>query len=135
MGQCAGFYCEVPPDNPESTMRRNLTHGDIVRPDTVDELMDLMGPVIDEVLARLEPGEFTTVEFIEFLRSVPEANAIYEEALRRWGESDDHMSKMVVHGQVIPGVLRRSPLVEWAGFAHGEPDPYAVPAWWRIRQA
>ena len=55
--------------------------------------------------------------------------------LRRWGEADEHMSKMVIHGQVIPGILRRSPTVEWAGFAHGEPDPYGVPAWWRLRES
>jgi hypothetical protein len=115
-------------------LRPNHGHGDIVKPDLVDELMDMMAPVVDDILARLEPGEFTTPEFIEFLRSVPEANAAYHEALHRWGERDEHMSKLVIHGQVIPGVLRRSPLVEWAGFAHGEPDPYAVPAWWRIRQ-
>lgn len=116
-------------------MRPTHAHGDIVRPDLVDELMDLMAPAIDRVLEQLEPGEFTTTEFIRFLESLPDANAVYLEALRRWGEKDVHMSKMVIHGQVIPGVLRRSPLVEWAGFAHGEPDPYAVPAWWRIRQA
>jgi hypothetical protein len=116
-------------------MRRpNHSHGDIVQPDLVDELMDLMGPTIERVLGQLEPGEFTTTEFIQFLQTVPEANAIYREALHRWGEKDEHMSKMVIHGQVIPGVLRRSPHVEWAGFAHGEPDPYAVPAWWKIRQ-
>jgi hypothetical protein len=39
---------------------------------------------------------------------------------------------MVVHGQVIPLILRASPLVEWAGFAHGEPDEFAVPAVWRL---
>jgi hypothetical protein len=39
---------------------------------------------------------------------------------------------MVVHGQVIPGILRRSNLVEWLGFAHGEDDPYAVPGRWRL---
>jgi hypothetical protein len=39
---------------------------------------------------------------------------------------------MVIHGQVIPGVLRNSKRIEWAGFAHGYPDEYAVPAWWRF---
>ena len=41
---------------------------------------------------------------------------------------------MVIHGQVIPGILRRTNLVEWAGYAHGESDPYAVPAWWTLRK-
>ena len=50
----------------------------------------------------------------------------------RWGESE-HYAKMVVHGQVIPAILRRSERLEWTGFAHGEDDPYGVPAWWRLR--
>ena len=115
-------------------MRNDLAHGDIVQPDKVDELMDFMAPAIDSVLVQLEAGEFTTPEFIELLRSLPEGAAAYDEALRRWGERDERMSKMVIHGQVIPGILRRSPIVEWAGFAHGELDPYAVAAWWRIRE-
>ena len=113
-------------------MRDDLSHGDIVRPDQVDELMDFLAPHIDRILDRLEPCEFTTPEFIELLRSTPDGASAYDEALRRWGERDERMSKMVIHGQVIPGILRRSPNVEWAGFAHGEPDPYAVPAWWRV---
>ena len=116
-------------------MRNHHAHGDIVQPDLVDQLMDFMAPAIENILVRLEAGEFTTSEFISFLIQVQETNDIYEEALRRWGEADQHMSKMVIHGQVIPGVLRRSALVEWAGYAHGEPDPYAVAARWRLRKA
>jgi hypothetical protein len=65
------------------------------------------------------------------MQTDPDALAAYQEALRRWGE-DETYSKMVIHGQVIPGILRRSSLVEWAGYAHGEVDPYAVPAWWSV---
>ena len=65
------------------------------------------------------------------MQTDPAAGVAYEEALRRWGEGERY-GKMVVHGQVIPTVLRRSGLVEWLGFAHGEEDPYAVPARWRL---
>jgi hypothetical protein len=116
-------------------MRDSLAHGDIIQPDRVDELMDFLAPFIHMLLTQLEPGEFTTPMFIEFMRSIPEGEELYQEALRRWGEADEHMSKMVIHGQVIPGILRRSPTVEWAGFAHGEPDPFGVPAWWRLRES
>ena len=111
----------------------NQGHGDIVRPDLVDELMDFLFPVIVDLLQRIDGEEFTTVQFIELMQSDAQSNAAYQEALRRWGEGEQY-SKMVVHGQVIPGVLRRSKLVEWSGYAHEENDPYAVPAWWTLRR-
>ena len=104
------------------------------RPDRVDAITAFLAPTIDGILVRIEGDEFTTTEFIALLQSDPEANAAYLEALRRWGEGD-RAAKMVVHGQVIPGVLRRSNLVEWIGFAHGEDDPYAVPGRWRLVSA
>jgi hypothetical protein len=107
-------------------------HGDIIQPDLVDELMDSMAPVIEDIIARLEPAEFTTTDFIDLLVSTPEGKEAYDEAVARWGERDIRHSRMVIHGQVIPGVLRRIPALEWAGFAHGVEDPYAVPAWWRL---
>src|SRR4051812_15897450 len=42
-----------------ATMRDDLTHGNIVRPDQVDELMDFLAPSTDDILTRLEPCEFT----------------------------------------------------------------------------
>jgi hypothetical protein len=101
------------------------------RPDRVDAITDFLSPTIDGILSRIEGDEFTTTEFIALLQSDPEANAAYLEALRRWGEGE-RAAKMVVHGQVIPGILRRSNLIEWLGFAHGEDDPYAVPGRWRL---
>ena len=102
------------------------------RPDRVDAIMEFLTPVIEELLERLEGDEFTTVDFIEVMRADEAGEAGYQEAVRRWGESDQY-AKMVLHGQVIPGVLRRSQRVEWLGFAHGVPDAYAVPANWRLR--
>jgi hypothetical protein len=103
----------------------------IDRPDRVDAIIDFLTPTIEDVLARLEGDEFTTIEFIELLQSEPQGRAAYEEALRRWGEGERY-AKMVVHGQVIPGILRRSNRLEWLGFAHGEDDPFAVPARWKL---
>ena len=102
------------------------------RPDRVDAIMEFLTPVIEDLLARLDGDEFTTVDFIEVMRSDEAGEAAYLEAIRRWGESDQY-AKMVLHGQAIPGVLRRSTRVEWFGFAHGVPDAYAVPANWRLR--
>ena len=104
------------------------------RPDRVDAVTDFLTPTIDDILRRIEGDEFTTTEFIALLQSDPAANAAYLEALRRWGEGE-RAAKMVIHGQVIPAVLRRSQLVEWLGFAHGEDDPYAVPGLWLLLDA
>jgi hypothetical protein len=101
------------------------------RPDRVDAISTFLAPTIDDILRRIEGDEFTTTEFIALLQSEPKANEAYLEALRRWGEGE-RSAKMVIHGQVIPGILRRSDLVEWLGFAHGEDDPYAVPGRWGI---
>ena len=90
----------------------------------------LTAPVLS-VLRRLEGEEFTTPEFIEVMLTDPDAADAYHEAVRSWGETE-RSAKMVVHGQAIPAILRQSGLVEWAGFAHGVADPYAVPAWWRL---
>ena len=100
--------------------------------DPIEALVAYLTPTVHGILDRLEGDEFTTVQFIEVMLSDPEAAANYEHALERWGESE-HYAKMVVHGQVIPAILRRSERLEWTGFAHGEDDPYGVPAWWRLR--
>lgn len=101
------------------------------RPDRVDAIIEYLAPTIDDILQRLEGDEFTTPEFIELLQTDPTAKAAFDEALRRWGEGDRY-ARMVIHGQVIPGILRRSERVEWLGFAYGVEDPYAVPARWRL---
>jgi hypothetical protein len=101
------------------------------RPDRVDAIIDYLQPTIEDILSRIEGDEFTTTEFIELMQTDPQGNVAYHEALRRWGEGDRY-ARMVIHGQVIPGILRRSQRVEWLGFAHGVDDPYAVPARWGI---
>lgn len=98
---------------------------------TVEDIARDMEEVINGLLQRIEGDMFTTTQFIELLRSVPEGEAAYDAAWRRWGEQE-HASKMVVHGQAIPLVLRRSRLVRWDGYAHDEQDDYAVPAWWKL---
>lgn len=101
------------------------------RPDRVDALIEFMTPAVLDILSRLDGDEFTTTEFIEVMTTDPAAAAAYDEALKRWGEGARY-AKMIVHGQVIPGILRRSPDVEWLGFVYGEEDVYAVPARWRL---
>ena len=98
---------------------------------TVDDLVEKIFPYVEDLLRRIDGDEFTTNDVIELMLTVPETERAYQAALRAWGEQARH-SKMVLHGQIIPGALRRSSLVEWAGFAHGEAAEYSVPAWWRL---
>lgn len=97
----------------------------------VDEIIEFLRPYINPLIERINVDEFTTVEFIEILQTDEPTRQAYEAALRHWPERDETLAKMVVHGQVIPALLRQSGLVEWAGYAYGQEDPYAVPAWWR----
>ncbi len=99
---------------------------------TVDQLIDRVFPVVDELLSQIDGDEFTTADFIDLMQTVPGAAEAYSAAIVAWGEQE-RPSKMVIHGQIIPGALRRSTKVEWIGFAHGEVDEFAVPAWWRLK--
>lgn len=96
---------------------------------TIQELINFLWPYIDPIIRRINVDRFTTADFVMALNMDPESAAAYDEAVRRWPD-DERISKLVIHGQVIPVLLRRSALVEWGGFAHGEEDPYGVPAWW-----
>ncbi|MGI8643156.1 MAG: hypothetical protein ACR2LS_03460 [Thermomicrobiales bacterium] len=108
------------------------SHGNGEPPDDpIAELVAILEAPLLDVLRRLEGEEFTTPEFIEVMLTDPAAAAAYHKAVRSWGETE-RTAKMVVHGQAIPAILRGSGLVEWAGFAYGITDPYAVPAWWRM---
>lgn len=98
---------------------------------TVDQLVDQIFPIVDDLLAQVDADEFTTSAFIELMLGVPGPSEAYQLALTAWGEGERE-SKMVIHGQIIPNALRRSTRVEWIGFAHGEADEFAVPAWWRL---
>lgn len=99
--------------------------------DPVEELIDFLEPFIAPIIERVNVDEFTTVEFIQAMQLDPATAAAYQEAVRRWPEDDPDMAKMVIHGQVIPQLLRASRLVEWNGYAYGEDDQWAVPAWWK----
>lgn len=98
---------------------------------TVDDLIEQMAPFIDDLLQRIDGEEFTTNDFVDILLSIPEGVSLYERALMTWGEND-RQSKMVIHGQVIPGAMRKSSHVEWTGYAYGENDEFGIPAWWRL---
>ncbi|MEX2425266.1 MAG: hypothetical protein WD401_00745 [Thermomicrobiaceae bacterium] len=97
----------------------------------MQEITDLLRPYVAPIVRMINVDEFTTVEFIEAMQLDPETKEAYDLAIRRWIEPGDFRAKTVIHGQVIPILLRETGLVSWEGYAHGERDEYAVPAWWR----
>ena len=101
----------------------------------IAEATELLRPHIASVVSRINVDEFTTVEFVEVMQQDEGCRAAYLAALDRWPESDETLAKMVIHGQIIPELLRGTGQVEWAGYAYGEADPYAIPAWWRKVEA
>jgi hypothetical protein len=92
--------------------------------------LELLRDPLTALLGRIDSDEFTTLQLIEVIPEDPPTSEAYATALALWPRNE-RLGKMIVHGQVIPQLLRESGVVEWAGFAHGEEDAYAVPAWWR----
>ena len=106
-------------------MTHDLTH-------VADEILE---PHVVAAIERMRTARFSTKRVIEEMRSTPEGEAAYAEALALCGAEDqEHMAHLIVHGQTIPELLRHSGLLRFAGFIHGRPqedDGYSVPSWWR----
>jgi hypothetical protein len=97
---------------------------------------EILGPVIDQAIDNASARRFSTKGLIDLVRTTPDGASAYESALEAIIQEagSDHMARMVIHGQVVPALLRRSRRVQFAGFIHGNPkedDGYAVPSWWR----
>jgi hypothetical protein len=99
---------------------------------------EVIEPALDAALQRMPTDRFSTKRFIEELRATEAGEAAYQEALASLVDdpSGEHMGKMVLHGQVIPGLLRSSGLVRFGGFIHGNPaedDGFGIPSLWQKR--
>ncbi|HEY3118957.1 MAG TPA: hypothetical protein VGK54_19615 [Chloroflexota bacterium] len=102
--------------------------------DSSPEAVAILGPHVEAAIGRMSGRRFSTKRVIEQLRATPEGAAAYTEALGFCAEGQsDHMAHMVLHGQVVAEILRRSSQIRFGGFIHGEPDEddgYCVPSWW-----
>ncbi len=90
-----------------------------------------LAPHVQSIIPRINVDEFTTLEFIDAMQLDPAASQAVARALAIIPEMDEERGRMILHGQIIPDLLRQTGLVEWAGYAYGHDDPYGVPAWWR----
>lgn len=98
------------------------------------ETYQILESAVEEAVQRMPTAQFSTKRLIDEIQLSSEGKAAYESALAAAGGGNDHMAHMIVHGQVIPGLLRASGRVRFAGFIHGEPsesDEFHVPSWWR----
>jgi len=102
--------------------------------DSSPEALAVIEPHLPAAIERMSGRRFSTKRIIEQLRATPEGESAYNEALGYCAANQtDHMAHMVLHGQVVAELLRRSPLIRFGGFIHGEPDEddgYCVPSWW-----
>jgi hypothetical protein len=97
-----------------------------------------ISPNIPRTLERAPRGKrFSTHQFIKAFRQDPEAEIAYQQAMTILADNAgwSHAAAQVLHGQVIPELLRASLDVRFAGFAHDAPaeerDGTHVPSYWR----
>ncbi len=100
-----------------------------------DRAYEIMEEPVHAAISRMAEPRFSTKRLIAEVRASAAGEAAYQEALHTLGPDpgSEGMGKMVLHGQVIPGLLRRSGLVRFGGFIHGNPaedDGYGVPSLW-----
>ena len=99
-----------------------------------DEAYVLLAPAVAEAIDRMPADRFSTKRLIDEIQLSADGKTAYEAALVIASEGNTYMARLIVHGQVIPGLLRRSGRVRFAGFIHGQPDEsdeFHVPGWWR----
>jgi hypothetical protein len=99
-----------------------------------DEAYIILEGAVASAIDAMPAERFSTKRLIDFIQRSPEGQAAYQEALAAASEGNERMGRMIVHGQVVPGLLRASGRVRFAGFIHGEPnegDEFHVPSWWR----
>jgi len=97
---------------------------------------DLLDPVVRDAIVHITARQFSTKRLIEEVCSTANGAEAYQQALAIAEEAgaDATMARHIVHGQIIPFILRGSGLVRFAGFIHGMPsedDGYGVPSRWR----
>src|SRR5687768_523770 len=97
----------------------------------------IMEAPVHTAIEQIALPRFSTKRFIAEIRSTEDGDAAYREALESMASGGEHMATMVLHGQVIPTLLRRSGLVKFGGFIHGNPaedDGFGVPSLWNKLQ-
>lgn len=105
-----------------------------MQPDEYESAHQLLEPFVVGAIDRMPTDRFSTKRLIAEVQATADGRTAYEAALGIAEGGSPHMARHVIHGQVIPELLRGSGKVRFAGFIHGEPeedDGYGVPSRWR----
>ncbi|HEX2914249.1 MAG TPA: hypothetical protein VH186_25850 [Chloroflexia bacterium] len=97
-----------------------------------DYALELLRPLIIPTLALLPNPEFTTREFIMYLRATNPGEDAYTQAVSAWKDNLT-LGRQTVHGQIIPQLLREEAKASWAGYVYNdqnEEDGLSVPSRW-----
>lgn len=90
----------------------------------------LLQPLIIPTMALLPEPEFTTRQFVMYLRATEPGEEAYTQAVSGWKDNLT-LGRQTVHGQIVPQLLREGQAT-WAGYVYDleEDDGLSVPARW-----
>lgn len=93
---------------------------------------DLLRPLVSLTLALLPEPEFTTRQFVMYLRATDPGEDAYTQAVSLWKDNFT-LGRQTIHGQVIPQLLREEARASWVGYVYNDPaedDGLSVPSRW-----
>jgi hypothetical protein len=100
--------------------------------DPREKAHSLLEPFILPTLSLIPGEEFTTRQFILYLRAYDQGEDAYQFAVSGW-KDNLILGRQTVHGQIVPQLLRSKGVV-WLGYVYGEPeeeDGLSVPSLWQ----
>jgi hypothetical protein len=92
----------------------------------------LLRPLVSLTLALLPEPEFTTRQFIMYLRATDPGENAYTQAVSLW-KDNFNLGRQTIHGLVVPQLLRQEAKATWAGYVYNDPDEQdglSVPSRW-----
>lgn len=100
--------------------------------DPQEQAVRLLTPLIIPTLALLPQSEFTTRQFVMYLRATEPGEEAYQFAVSGWPDNLT-LGRQTIHGHIIPQLLQKVGRAEWLGYVYGDPqeeDGLSVPSRW-----
>lgn len=93
---------------------------------------DLLRPLVALTIALLPEAEFTTRQFVMYLRATDPGEDAYTQAVSLWKDNFT-LGRQTIHGQIVPQLLREEAKATWVGYVYNDPaeeDGLSVPSRW-----